>query len=139
MKKKNILLIVLILCIGLFSSVVYLFTIFSPMASPIRYPENTDILSVMIGCNTSNVTIPMNEESYDTLFAYIKESKPTRKQSVNDFPYIRPYYCLIVETEEMQYYYFVYQEGEETYIEMPYQGIYKAESQLYRMILNYFK
>ena len=139
MKKKNILLIVLILCIGLFSSVMYLFKTFSTMASPIRYPENTDILSVMIGCNTNDVMISMTEESYDNLLAYIKSAKPTREQSINDSPYIRPYYCLAVETEEMQYYYFIYQDGEQTYIEMPYQGIYKAESQLYGMILNSFE
>ena len=140
MKKKNIILtIVLIICVGLLAGAVYLFNDIFPKAKPIRHPEPDEIVSVKLSCNTPDATIPMSEKYYEDLIRYISEAKPTRKQSLNDTPTTGAYYEVEIQTDEIQYRYFVYEEGEQVYIEMPYEGIYEAEHTLFSIVLKYFE
>ena len=140
MKKKNIILtIVLIICVGLLAGAVYLFNDIFPKAKPIRHPEPDEIVSVKLSCNTPDATIPMSVKYYEDLIRYISEAKPTRKQSLNDTPTSGAYYGVEIQTDEMQYRYFVYEEGEQVYIEMPYEGIYEAEHTLFSIVLKYFE
>lgn len=140
MKKKNIILtIVLIVCIGLLAGAVYLFNDIFPKAEPIRHPEPDEIVSVTLSCNTPDATIPMSEQDYEDLIRYISEAKPTRKQSLNDTPTSGAYYGVEIQTDEMQYRYFVYEEGEQVYIEMPYEGIYESKIELLNLVLKYFE
>lgn len=140
MKKKNIILtIVLIVCVGLLAGAVYLFNDIFPKAKPIRHPEPDEIVSVKLSCNTPDATIPMSEKYYEDLIRYISEAKPTRKQSLNDTPTAGAYYGVEIQTDEMQYRYFVYEEGEQVYIEMPYDGIYESKIELLNLVLKYFE
>ncbi len=140
MKKKNIILtIVLIICVGLLAGAVYLFNDIFPKAKPIRHPEPDEIVSVKLSCNTPDATIPMSVKYYEDLIRYISEAKPTRKQSLNDTPTTGAYYEVEIQTDEIQYRYFVYEEGEQVYIEMPYEGIYEAEHTLFSIVLKYFE
>ena len=140
MKKKNIILtIVLIVCVGLLAGAVYLFNDIFPKAKPIRHPEPNEIVSVKLSCNTPDATIPMSVKYYEDLIRYISEAKPTRKQSLNDTPTTGAYYEVEIQTDEIQYRYFVYEEGEQVYIEMPYEGIYEAEHTLFSIVLKYFE
>lgn len=140
MKKKNIILtIVLIVCIGLLAGAVYLFNDIFPKAEPIRHPEPDEIVSVTLSCNTPDATIPMSEQDYEDLIRYTSEAKPTRKQSLNDTPTSGAYYGVEIQTDEMQYRYFVYEEGEQVYIEMPYEGIYESKIELLNLVLKYFE
>ena len=140
MKKKNIILtIVLFVCVGLLAGAVYLFNDIFPKAKPIRHPELNEIVSVKLSCNTPDATIPMIEQHYEDLIRYISEAKPTRKQSLNDTPTSGAYYGVEIQTNEKQYRYFVYEEGEQVYIEMPYEGIYEAEHTLFSIVLKYFE
>ena len=140
MKKKNIILtIVLIVCVGLLAGAVYLFNDIFPKAKPIRHPEPNEIVSVKLSCNTPDATIPMSEQYYEDLIRYISEAKPTRKQSLNDTPTSGAYYGVEIQTNEKQYRYFVYEEGEQVYIEMPYEGIYESRIELFDLVLKYFE
>ena len=140
MKKKNIILtIVLIVCVGLLAGAIYLFNDIFPKAKPIRHPEPDEIVSVTLSCNTPDTTIPMSDQYYEDLIRYISEAKPTRKQSLNDTPTSGAYYGIEIQTDEMQYRYFVYEEGEQVYIEMPYEGIYEAKHTLFNIVLKYFE
>ena len=140
MKIKNIILTtVLIVCVGLLAGAVYLFNDIFPKAKPIRHPEPDEIVSVKLSCNTPDATIPMSEKYYEDLIRYISEAKPTRKQTLNDTPTSGAYYGVEIQTDEMQYRYFVYEEGEQVYIEMPYEGIYEAEHTLFSIVLKYFE
>ena len=140
MKKKNIILtIVLIVCVGLLAGAVYLFNDIFSKAEPIRHPEPDEIVSVTLCCNTPDATIPMSEKYYEDLIRYISEAKPTRKQSLNDIPTSGVYYGVEIQTDEMQYRYFVYEEGEQVYIEMPYDGIYESKIELLNLVLKYFE
>lgn len=137
MKIKNIILTaVLIACVGLLAGAVYLF---NDISKPIRYPQPDKIVSVTLSCNTPDTTIPMSEQYYEDLIRYISEAKPTRKLALDDYLTTRPYYGVDVQTEERQYRYFVYEAGEQVYIESPYEGIYKAEHTLFSIVLKYFE
>ena len=140
MKIKNIILtVVLIVCVGLLAGAVYLFNDIFPKAKPIRHPESDEIISVKLSCNTPDATIPMSEQYYEDLIRYISEAKPTRKQSLNDTPTSGAYYGVEIQTNEKQYRYFVYEEGEQVYIEMPYEGIYESRIELFDLVLKYFE
>ncbi len=140
MKKKNIILtIVLIVCVGLLAGAVYLFNDIFPKAKPIRHPEPDEIVSVKLSCNTPDATIPMSEQYYEDLIQYISKAKPTRKQTLNDTPTSGAYYGVEIQTGEMQYRYFVYEEGEQVYIESPYEGIYESKTELLNLVLKYFE
>lgn len=140
MKKTNIILtIVLIVCVGLLAGAVYLYNDIFPKAKPIRYPKTDEIVSVTLSCNTPDPTIPMSEQHYEDLIQYISEAKPTRKQSLNDTPTSGAYYGVEIQADEMQYRCFVYEEGEQVYIEMPYEGIYESKIELFDLVLKYFE
>ena len=140
MKIKSIILtIVLIVCVGLLAGTVYLFNDIFPKAEPIRHPEPDEIASVKLSCNTPDTTIPMSEQYYEDLIQYISEAKPTRKHSLNDTPTSGAYYGVEIQTDEKQYRYFIYEEGVQVYIEMPYEGIYEAEDKLFNIVLKYFE
>ena len=140
MKKKNIILtIVLIVCVGLLAGAVYLFNDIYPKAKPIRHPEPDKIVSVTLSCNTPDTTIPMSGQYYEDMSRYISEAKPTRKLALDDYPTTWPYYGVDVQTEEHQYRYFIYETGEQVYIEMPYEGIYESKIELLNLVLKYFE
>ena len=44
-----------------------------------------------------------------------------------------------MQTSEMEYRYFVYERGEQVYIEMPYEGIYTADRWLFNFVIKYFE
>ena len=81
----------------------------------------------------------MSKQYYEDLIRYISEAKSTRKQPLNDIPTSGAYYGVEIQTGEMQYHYFVYEEGEQVYIEMPYDGIYESKIELLDLFLKYFE
>ena len=140
MKIKNIILTtILIICVGLLAGAVYLFNDIFPKAKPIRHTEPDKIVSVTLSYNTFDGTILMSEQYYEDLLLHISEAKPTRKQALDDYPTTRPYYGIEIQTDEMQYHYFVYEEGKQVYIEMPYEGIYTSKIELLDLVLKYFE
>ncbi len=74
----------------------------------------------------------------EELFEHIQNVEPTREQSVNDYP-PKGFYRIEVQTSEMEYRYFVYERGEQVYIEMPYEGIYTADRWLFSFVIKYFE
>ena len=137
--KKLILTFILIFFVGLLAGAVYLFNDIYPKAKPIRYPEPDEIVSVTLSCNTPDTTILMSEQYYEDLIRYISEAKPTRKLALDDYPTTWPYYGVDIQTEERQYRYFVYEAGEQVYIESPYEGIYESKIELLNLVLKYFE
>ncbi len=136
--KKIIKWILLVVCIGILAGAIYLFNDIFPKAKPIRLPSE-NIISVSLGCSTPDMTIPMSELYYDDLLTLLEEAKPTRKQSLNDYPSARPYYGISVRTDDIEYRYFIYESGNQAYVEMPYEGIYEADAELVDLVLQYFQ
>ena len=52
-------------------------------------------------------------------------------------PSVRSYYEFVLKTEERSYSYFVYLEDGQVYLEMPYTGIYRSDSELLDLARSY--
>lgn len=115
-----------------------LFNSIFPKAKPIRTPELNDIRTVSVAINTEESFL-INDVNMETLLEEIIDTKPTRMQSLNDYPSCRPFYALVIKTEESTFRYFIYEEGEEIYIEVPYEGVYVADITLFNLVLKYFE
>ena len=106
-----------------------------PKAPPIRLPESEEVITVQISENQQNA-VELEITEIEPLLKEIGKAIPTRTMSVNDYPAVRPYYKIEAECNDITYYYFVYTEDNQTYIEIPYEGIYKADSKIYSIITN---
>ena len=138
-RKNSVRTFVVSICVAMLLGTVYLFFSSFPKAEPIKHPELEKVVSVTLSCNTPNGTILMSDRYYGDLIQHISEAKPTRKQSVNDYPTVWPYYGIEIQTTGRQYHYFVYEEGEQVYIEAPYEGIYRSKTEMLDLVLKYFE
>ncbi|MBQ3150106.1 MAG: DUF5301 domain-containing protein [Clostridia bacterium] len=57
----------------------------------------------------------------------LESAKRTRRMSVNDAPTVSEYKTATVNTENGSYVCYIYEEYSETYIEIPYVGIYRVK------------
>ena len=96
-----------------------------PKAADVFCPEAEDITSIMVVKDGKSSSVDMPDQN--ELLRYIRSAQPTRKQSVNDTPAVKTYYLIRIKTSEPEYFYYAYESGSHAYIEIPYQGIYKAE------------
>lgn len=106
-----------------------------PKAEKLALPDKAYVVSVTAGSDSMEKT-ELSPGEYERLFVMMSNVKPTRKQSVNDYPYVRPYYTVSVATAEAEYRYFVYSEDSQVYVEQPYVGVYKSDGQLLDFILS---
>ncbi len=137
--KKFILSVLIAFCIVFAAGILYVFNEIFPKAKPMELPKKEDIISFCLSCSTKDAEIKMSEECYEELIKYTEEAKPTRRQSLNDNPTVKPYYGVAVKTAEAEYSFFVYEEGTQIYIERPYEGIHKADEELLNLVLQYFQ
>lgn len=133
MKKSWIIIITLIGLIVVGGYIV--FDNVFPKASPIKYPEIDNITSISI-VEDDDVSTKIDQSDFEVILENIKVSRPTRKMSINDYPSVRPYYEVAIDTTEKEYRYFVYIEDGYVHIEIPYEGIYKSDQQFYDLILQ---
>lgn len=136
MKKKFMtsgIILIIILSISCGYSV---FNDFFPKASQIICPNIESVFSATVTYNDDNTFIISNSD-FEKLIFNINNAKPTRKQSLNDNPTIKPYYAIEIKTFAKKYHYFVYEEGSQVYIEIPYEGIYRADYPILDVIMKY--
>ncbi len=138
MKKKVLGYVLLLLGILLVILGYCLFNSIFPKAKPIRTPELNDIRSVSVAINAEESFL-INDVNMEGVLKEIRDAKPTRIQSLNDYPTCRPFYELEIKTEESTFRYFIYEEGEEIYVEVPYEGVYAADIKLFDFVLKYFE
>lgn len=138
MKKKVLGYVLLLLGILLVILGYCLFNSIFPKAKPIRTPELNDIRSVSVAINAEESFL-INDVNMEGVLKEIRDAKPTRIQSLNDYPTCRPFYELEIKTEESTFRYFIYEEGEEIYVEVPYEGVYAADNKLFDFVLKYFE
>ena len=110
----------------------------NPKAKPLNFPTEESVTSITVS-QIDEIPTRINETDFEELLQIICSAEPTRKPSVNDRPYAESYYILDVETSAMAYRYFIYTENSKIYLESPYQGIYRADQQLWNFITAYFK
>ncbi len=137
--KRNVFgMIALVLLIGVIAGSWYMFNDIFPKAPPIRVPKIEEISSIAVAVNNDDA-FEIEGVDLEELFGYIQKANPTREQSLNDYPSGYGFFRIEVQTQEMEYRYFVYERGEQVYIEMPYEGIYTADSWLFSFVIKYFE
>ncbi len=112
---------------------IYLLHTLFPKAPPISVPDSGDIVSAALRAE-NGASVELTQNGADTLLALLEGSEPTRIMSVNDTPAGVEWSCIEIKTEARAYLYFVYLDGGETYVEMPYTGVYIAEDSLLERI-----
>ena len=60
----------------------------------------------------------------DSILSRLSEAEPTRKMTVQETPDAQMYYEIAVKTNERTHYFYVYEEDDVCYVEIPYEGIY---------------
>ena len=138
MKKSHVtaLLICLVLLLGLMLAGGYIALDHTfPEAGPIPVPSADDITSMRI-CEELAGSGEVAPEHYGWILETLRNSEPTRKMSVNDYPTVKPYYSVTIDTPDRTYHYYLYTENSQIYIESPYNGIYKTDRQLLDFILG---
>ena len=88
-------------------------------------------VDVTVGENTTNHS---DTAWISEIISDISSSEPTSKQSVQDFPQTESYIKIDFQFETGTSTIFAYEENGKHYIEQPYQGIYKIDSQLYERL-----
>ena len=128
MKKKTVIVtaiiiaVLLILILGAYA----LFDNLFPKANPITQLEMGMIESVRLYDN-ENKDMVIDAGELQTLINYINAAVPTRTMSVNDYPNVRPYYVVEVQTTERFIRHMIYADKGKAYVEIPYEGVYEID------------
>ena len=137
MKKTWVIIIIALLGIAVIGGYAIFNNIF-PKADPIKFPDTESITAItLIQKDGSSVAVATAD--FGEILKNITNAQPTRTMSVNDYPTAKTYYTIEVDTAARQYRYFLYAENSQVYVELPYEGIYKANQQFLDFIEEYFK
>lgn len=121
-------------CFSVIICVVCILTLFAcgKKANSIVLPQSSDVVSVdvTVGENTVNCS---DKAWIDEVINGMTDSKPTNKQSVQDFPQVDNYIKVELNSQTEKTTVFVYKDKGKFYIEQPYNGIYIIDSDLYKM------
>ena len=103
--------------------------------APVPCPDEASVYSASLSyCD--GVSVFPGKEEIGSLLEYISNSVPTGRQSVNDSPATSEYYITDIVTEDRSYRYYIYKEKSTVYVELPYEGIYKASDRLIVFLEN---
>ena len=137
MKKTWVIVIIALLGIAVIGGYAVLNNIF-PKADPIKFPDTESITAITL-IQKDGSSVAVETADFGEILKNITNAQPTRTMSVNDYPTAKTYYTIEVDTAARQYRYFLYAENSQVYIELPYEGIYKANQQFLDFIADYFK
>ena len=137
MKKTWVIIIIALLGIAVIGGYAILNNIF-PKADPIKFPDTESITAITL-IQKGGSSVAVETADFGEILKNITNAQPTRTMSVNDYPTAKTYYTIEVDTAARQYRYFLYAENSQVYIELPYEGIYKANQQFLDFVLEYFK
>lgn len=142
MKKSLIVYVVVFLIVTLIFVVpiiggYFILNDFFPKADPINCPTAENIQSVSLSGNDEH-TVLLNETDYEELLHNIINSLPTRNMPMNDYPAVKQYYSIIIQTSVREYRYFIYEDDSQVYIEIPYEGIYRSDNKMLDFVLEHY-
>ena len=137
MKKAWVNIIIALLGIAVIGGYAVLNSIF-PKADPIKCPDTESVTAIIL-IQKEGSSVAVETADFGEILKNITNAQPTRTMSVNDYPTAKTYYTIEVDTAARQYRYFLYAENSQVYIEIPYEGIYKANQQFLDFVAEYFK
>ena len=101
--------------------------------APITLPQTDEITSIDITIEEN--TVSHSDKTWmSEIIADISSSEPTKKESVQDVPQAESYIKIDFQFETGTSTLFAYEDSGKYYVEQPYQGIYKIDSQLYSQL-----
>ena len=101
--------------------------------APITLPQTDEITSIDITFGEN--TVSHSDKTWiSEIIADISSSEPTKKESVQDCPQVESYIKIDFQFETGTSTIFAYEDSGKYYIEQPYQGIYKIDSQLFERL-----
>lgn len=112
-----------------------------PKANPINVPSVSSVVSMAIAKNEMRKSGEPHEiasTDIDSILLQLSEAEPTRKMSVQDSPDAQIYYEIAVKTNERTHYFYVYEE-DTVYIEIPYEGIYRATPEFLDFVSQHYE
>ncbi len=136
MKLKHVLLVALSV---LFVGGAVLFNDVFPKAAPMKCPAADSVVLSEIGSSDGEAVVLADRQNLEKLLEMLQTVRPTRKQALNDYPTVRPWYKIKLQTSEGSRQIFVYKVGKQVYAESPYEGIYKAKEELFDTVFNLFE
>ena len=105
----------------------------TPKVAPITLPQTDEITSIDITFGEN--TVSHSDKTWiSEIIADISSSEPTKKESVQDCPQVESYIKIDFQFETGTSTIFAYEDSGKYYIEQPYQGIYKIDSQLFERL-----
>ena len=109
----------------------------NPVQKSIELPnvkevERIQVEQVQEGNSLGQLRISDKTEM-EALLNALANGKTTRRQSVNDFPNVKNYFKIEIFVDDSQTFY-LYKINDTYYVEEPYVGIYKAESELHGIV-----
>ncbi|MFQ8922893.1 MAG: DUF5301 domain-containing protein [Clostridium paraputrificum] len=102
-------------------------------ADSITLPKTENILSVDVTVE-GKTEHHLDEFWISNMISNISNSKPTRKESVQDVPQVENYIKIDIQFETGTSTLFAYEDKGKYYIEQPYQGIYEIDSKQYEQL-----
>lgn len=102
-------------------------------ANPIVLPQSSDVVSVdvTVGENTVNCS---DKTWIDEVISGLSDSKPTNRDSVQDFPQVDNYIKVELNSQTEKTTVFVYKDKGKFYIEQPYSGICIIDEETYNQL-----
>lgn len=108
-----------------------------PKAEPITVPTSSTVISMTVAKNEKRKAGEPREivsADLDSILSRLSEAEPTRKMTVQDTPDAQLYYEIAVKTNARTHYFYVYEEGDVCYVEIPYEGIYTIDNGLIELL-----
>ena len=133
--KKVWIAVVVFLCLATVGGYCVVDHIF-PKAGPISCPDTESVVSIVLS-QKDDTFAPVAIFEYEWILQEIREAEPTRIMSVNDYPAVKEYYVINIVSTTRSYRYFIYIDDSQVYVELPYEGIYKANQQFYDRIVSH--
>lgn len=126
MRKTSIILIIVgILTIAGYMAYDQIFPYARPMDEAM---DTTKIQSVTILSNeNTEEQKKISESDFDKVISLINTAKPTRKMSYNEVPSVETYYTMEIRNGNWTRTCYIYKENGKTYLELPYEGIYRVD------------
>lgn len=122
-------------CFSVIICIVCILTLFacSKKANPIVLPQSSDVVSVdvTVGENTVNCS---DKTWIDEVISGLSDSKPTNRESVQDFPYVKDYMRIEINSQTEKTTVFVYKDKGKFYVEQPYSGICIIDEETYNQL-----
>lgn len=121
---KKIGLVVIIIMLGIYT--------FHSNKKTLDLPDTSKVEFEHVHDGDMTTAYECDESKISSLIKNIEEKSSYSKESVNDNPNNVDYIKVKMDTKT----YYVYERNEKTYIEEPYNGIWKIPSDLYKTIKN---